>query len=133
MMPVKVSVGLILNNGSVLMGQRKPTKVYPLHWEFPGGKLEVGESHFEALRRELHEELAIEITNPEQWMNETATYSNGMIYEIEYFLVRSWNGEIQNQEFNQILWVSNEALPTLLHLSGNKTIVERLKRNGIPS
>jgi 8-oxo-dGTP diphosphatase len=133
MTPVKVAVALLLNDGRVLMGERKPAKVYPLHWEFPGGKLESGESHFEALRRELQEELAIDIADAEEWMAEVATYSNGMTYDIRYFLVRSWHGEIDNREFNRILWVSNEMLPTLLHLSGNQNIFDRLTREGIPA
>lgn len=133
MTPVRVSVALLLKDGCVLMGERKATKVYPLHWEFPGGKIEDRETHLDALRRELHEELAIEITEAEEWMSEVATYSNGFTYDIRYFLVRSWQGEIQNQEFKRILWVSNETLPTLLHLSGNKNILERLQQDGIPA
>jgi 8-oxo-dGTP diphosphatase len=133
MTPIKVAVALLLKDGCVLMGERKPHKVYPLHWEFPGGKLEDGESHFDALKRELSEELGIDIAEAEEWMSEVATYSNGMTYDIRYFLVRSWQAEIDNREFNQILWVSNETLPTLLHLSGNKNILERLYTDGIPS
>jgi 8-oxo-dGTP diphosphatase len=133
MTPIKVAVALLLKNQCVLMGERRPTKVYPLHWEFPGGKLEDSESAPDALRRELREELGIEIQNTEEFMSELATYSNGMTYDIRYYLVRSWTGEITNQEFNSILWVSNETLPTLLHLSGNKNILERLFRDGIPT
>jgi 8-oxo-dGTP diphosphatase len=133
MTPIKVAVALLLKDGCVLMGERKPHKVYPLHWEFPGGKLEDGESHFDALQRELSEELGIDIAEAEEWMSEVATYSNGMTYDIRYFLVRSWQAEIDNREFNQILWVSNKTLPTLLHLSGNKNILERLYTDGIPS
>jgi 8-oxo-dGTP diphosphatase len=133
MTPIKVAVALLLKDGCVLMGERKPHKVYPLHWEFPGGKLEDGESHIDALQRELSEELGIDIAEAEEWMSEVATYSNGMTYDIRYFLVRSWQAEIDNREFNQILWVSNETLPTLFHLSGNKNILERLYTDGIPS
>ncbi len=130
---VRVVVGLLLRNGSVLMGERRPDKAYPLHWEFPGGKIEAGESAQDALRRELHEELGIEIVDAVLWDSEIATYSNGMTYGISYFLVRSWSGEITNMEFNRIEWKSNEVLPTLLHLSGNKVILERLMREGIPA
>lgn len=130
--PIPVVVGLLLEGGCVLMGERRPEKVYPLHWEFPGGKLEAGESEIVALRRELLEELAIEIEHAEPWFREVARYSNGMTYDIGYYLVRSWQGEIQNQEFHAIRWVSNETLGTLLHLSGNKNILDRLAREGIP-
>lgn len=126
-----VSVGLLLKDGYVLMGERLPTKEYPLHWEFPGGKLDTYEDTVSALRRELNEELAIDICDAEEWFNELALYSNGKAYDVTYFLVRSWKGEIVNREFNRIAWVSREMLPTLLHLSGNKRIVKRLIRKGI--
>jgi 8-oxo-dGTP diphosphatase len=132
-MPIKVAVALLLKDGCVLMGERRPEKVYPLHWEFPGGKLEDGETATEAMKRELQEELAIDIQDAEEFMSEVATYSNGMTYDIRYYLVRSWHGEVKNQEFHRVLWVSNEALPTLLHLSGNKNILDRFAHEGIPS
>jgi 8-oxo-dGTP diphosphatase len=130
---VRVAVALLVRDGRVLMGERKAEKVYPLHWEFPGGKIEAGETAQDALKRELKEELGIEIAGTEMWDSEIATYSNGMTYGISYFLVRSWNGEISNVEFNRIEWITNEVLPTLLHLSGNKAILERLMLEGIPS
>jgi 8-oxo-dGTP diphosphatase len=131
--PICVAVALILNDGCVLMGERSPEKIYPLHWEFPGGKIERGETAIQALRRELHEELGIEVVDPELWDSNVALYSNGMIYAISYFLVRAWNGEIINREFNRIAWISSEMLPTLLHLSGNEAILQRLMQAGIPS
>jgi 8-oxo-dGTP diphosphatase len=130
--PIEVAVALIVRDGSVLMGERRPDKVYPLHWEFPGGKLEANETPYEALRRELNEELSIEIEHAKECYAEIATYSNGVTYDIRYFLVHDWSGEIQNREFNRLLWVSNEMLPTLTHLSGNKNILERIEREGFP-
>ena len=129
---VRVAVALLVRDGSVLMGERKPEKIYPLHWEFPGGKIEAGETVQDALRRELHEELGIEIARAELWDSEIATYSNGITYAISYFLVREWNREISNLEFNRVEWISREMLPNLLHLSGNEAILARLMREGIP-
>src|ERR1039457_3254846 len=60
-MSIAIAVALILKDGCVLMGERRADKGYPLHWEFPGGKLEFGEMDFDALRRELKEELSIEV------------------------------------------------------------------------
>jgi 8-oxo-dGTP diphosphatase len=133
MTPVQVAVALLLKDGCVLMGERRTDKVYPLHWEFPGGKLETGETPLDALRRELLEELAIQIQDAEEWMHEIATYSIGITYDVRYYLVRSWSGQLENREFHQIKWVSNEILPTLLHLSGNKNILDRLAHEGIPA
>src|SRR5437763_12424295 len=111
---IPVAVALLLKDGCVLMGERRADKVYALHWEFPGGKLETNESAVEALRRELQEELDIEMGDAELWSSELATYSNGMTYDISYFLVREWRGEIYNREFNQVGWINSEMLPTLL-------------------
>jgi 8-oxo-dGTP diphosphatase len=130
--PVHVAVALMLWDGCVLMGERKPEKIYPLHWEFPGGKIEVGETALDALRRELFEELGIEVADAEMYFSETATYSNGVTYEISYFVVREWDREIANLEFNRIEWISEALLPSLLQLSGNKAILDRLMREGIP-
>ncbi len=127
-----VAVGLLLRDGCVLMGERQPEKVYPLHWEFPGGKLEANESALGALRRELREEIGVEIEDAEEWFSEIHTYSNGMTYDVTYFLVRSWHGEIINKEFHRVKWISDAVLPTLLHLSGNKRILEQLMSGGIP-
>lgn len=129
---VSVAVGLLLKNGCVLMGERRPDKIYSLHWEFPGGKLEANESTLDAVRRELREELGVEIQDMEEWFSEIATYSNGITYDISFFLVRSWHGEITNNEFHRLEWISEAMLPTLLHLSGNQRILERLMREGIP-
>jgi 8-oxo-dGTP diphosphatase len=133
MTPVQVAVALLLKDGCVLMGERRTDKVYPLHWEFPGGKLESGETPLDALRRELFEELAIQIQDSEEWMHEIATYSIGITYDVRYYLVRSWKGSLENREFNRTRWVSNEILPTLLHLSGNQNILDRLAHEGIPA
>jgi 8-oxo-dGTP diphosphatase len=129
---IGVAVALLVKDGYVLMGERKQEKVYPLHWEFPGGKIELGETPLEALTRELREELDIKIGDAELWFSECASYSNGMTYNISYFLVHSWQGEILNREFNQLTWVNTEMLPTLLHLSGNANILNRLMQEGIP-
>ena len=130
--PVRVAVGLLVKEGCVLMGERRPEKIYPLHWEFPGGKLEPNESAVDAVRRELQEELGVEVEDAEEWFSEVHTYSNGITYDISYFLVRAWRGEIVNREFQRVEWISETMLPTLLHLAGNKRILERLRREGIP-
>lgn len=129
---IPVVVALLLRDGAVLMGQRSEKKIYPLHWEFPGGKVEQGETLLAALHRELREELAIEATDGEQWFEETATYSNGHTYFITYFLVREFKGEPQNLEFHDVRWLSLEDMDALQHLSGNFRILERLKSEGIP-
>ncbi|MEO6939476.1 MAG: NUDIX domain-containing protein [Candidatus Kapaibacterium sp.] len=133
MMPIDVVVALLLRNGTVLMGERVETKVYPLHWEFPGGKVEAGETGEQALIRELQEELNITIESSEEWFHELATYSNGLTYSIKYYLVRDFMGEVENLEFNQVGWFDAQMLPTLIHLSGNDRILAKLIAEGIPA
>lgn len=115
------------------MCQRPQTKIYPLHWEFPGGKVEQGETKAEALIRELREELGIESSIDEEYFNEIASYSNGLTYDISYFLVREFDREPENKEFNAIGWIDNGTLPTLTHLSGNDRILRQFYEQGIPA
>ena len=114
------------------MCQRPDTKIYPLHWEFPGGKVEPGETKPQALVRELHEELGIDAVAGEEYFNEIASYSNGLTYDITYFLVYEFEPEPVNKEFNAIGWIDEETLPTLLHLSGNDRILKQFYEHGIP-
>ena len=129
---IPVVVALILRDGAVLMCQRPATKIYGLKWEFPGGKVEHGESKADALCRELHEELGIDAQIGEEYFNEIASYSNGMTYDITYFLVRMFTPEPVNKEFKEIKWVTNDTLPMLEHLSGNDCILKQFYELGIP-
>lgn len=129
---IPVVVAILLRDESFLMCQRPESKIYPLHWEFPGGKVEAGETPFEALRRELREELEIEISHAEHWFNEIATYSNGLTYDISYFLVDGRQVEPVNVEFNAIEWVTLAMLDSMQHLSGNDRILNKIVQEGIP-
>jgi 8-oxo-dGTP diphosphatase len=129
---IPVVVALILQDGAVLMCQRPETKIYGLRWEFPGGKVEPGETKEQALARELREELGIEAVIGEKYFNEIASYSNGMTYDITYFLVREFDREPINKEFNAIGWIDDLTLPTLQHLTGNDRILKQFYSQGIP-
>jgi 8-oxo-dGTP diphosphatase len=129
---IPVVVALILRDGAVLMCQRPKEKIYGLKWEFPGGKVEPGESKPAALARELQEELGIDAQIGEEYFNEIASYSNNMTYDITYFVVRIFTPEPENKEFNEIRWVTNDMLPMLEHLSGNDRILKQFYEYGIP-
>jgi 8-oxo-dGTP diphosphatase len=132
MIPIPVVTGLIVKDGKVLMGQRHPDKLYPLHWEFPGGKVEHGEKPLEALQRELMEELLIGVSKAEVWFEDTMEYSNGLTYQVTFFLVRDFEGEPVNTEFNEIGWFTAPELDFIQHLSGNLNILEKIAAEGLP-
>jgi 8-oxo-dGTP diphosphatase len=121
----EVSVGILQRDGSVLAGQRKRTTRYPLKWEFPGGKLEQGETPREALIRELHEELGIVATPGNEFHRQEWDYGD-LSYRVFYFLVPVFTGEPVNHTFEQIMWVSPEELLEMDILEGNREVVERL-------
>jgi 8-oxo-dGTP diphosphatase len=129
---IPVVVALIVRDGAVLMCQRPKDKIYGLKWEFPGGKVEPGETNAHALARELQEELGIDAQIGEKYFNEIASYSNGMTYDISYYMVRVFSPEPVNKEFHDIRWVRNDMMPMLEHLSGNDCILKQFSELGIP-
>ncbi len=131
-MPVEVVTALLLKDGAIMMCQRNEKKIYPLHWEFPGGKVEPGETMIQALQREIREELHVEIKDAEEWYEDTMTYSYGITYHVTFFLVRSFLGEPVNTEFNAIDWITPPMIGSIQHLSGNAQIIEKLIKDGYP-
>jgi 8-oxo-dGTP diphosphatase len=121
----EVSVGILFRNGSVLAGQRKHTTRYPFKWEFPGGKLEPGETPREALIRELHEELGIVASPDTEFYTQEWDYGD-LSYRIYYFMVPVFTGEPVNHTFEQIKWVEPAELLKMDILEGNRVVVERL-------
>jgi 8-oxo-dGTP diphosphatase len=106
--PVDVAVGVLIDAaGRFLLTSRPPGKVWAGYWEFPGGKLEAGESVEAALRRELHEELGITIGAVEPWQTELIDYPHARV-RLHFCKVREWQGEMQMREGQRMAW---EQLP----------------------
>ena len=97
-----------------------------LKWEFPGGKIEPNETSQEALARELDEELAIHATIGPLITTIRHTYRNGGAIEIEFFLVRDFQGEPVNRIFQQMLWSPFSRLPDYDFLSADLTLIRDL-------
>ena len=132
-MPIRVVTGLLIRDDKILMCLRHEEKsYYPLHWEFPGGKVETGESLYQALFRELQEELNISVNDATIWFEDTMSYSNGMIYHVSFYSINSFEGEPVNTEFQEIRWINVHELDSLQHLSGNINIIRKLKEEGLP-
>ena len=113
--PVDVAVGvLIAPDGRFLLTSRPPGKVYAGYWEFPGGKLEVGESVQQALTRELHEELGISIGTVHPWQTELFDYPHALV-RLHFCKVYDWQGEFEMRERQAMAWqtLPVEVVPVL--------------------
>jgi 8-oxo-dGTP diphosphatase len=106
--PVDVAVGVLIDSeGRFLMTSRPTGKVYADHWEFPGGKLESGETVAQALRRELNEELGIDIGEAHPWQVEMVDYPHALV-RLHFCKVYEWAGEFEMREGQAMAW---ERLP----------------------
>lgn len=118
---VAVVVGVLLNDaGEVLLCQRPEGKAYALQWEFPGGKVESGETGPAALARELREELAVEADVGRLLHSAEAFYRDGGTFAVEYYQVGTWRGAPRNQAFAQFRWVAPATLLEYDVLEGNR-------------
>ena len=109
--PVQVAVGVLLDaQGRFLLTSRPPGKVYAGYWEFPGGKVEAGESIDATLRRELHEELGITIGAAEPWHVTMHDYPHALV-RLHFCKVFAWDGAFEMREGQQMAW---QDLPTTL-------------------
>lgn len=105
---VDVAVGVLMApDGAFLLTSRPPGKVYAGYWEFPGGKLEAGESVEQALRRELHEEIGVTIGAVQPWREELVDYPHALV-RLHFCKVFDWQGELQMREAQGCRW---ERLP----------------------
>ncbi|MEY4755536.1 MAG: hypothetical protein RJA34_434 [Pseudomonadota bacterium] len=105
---VEVAVGILIDaDGRFLLTTRPAGKAYEGYWEFPGGKLEVGESVESALRRELQEEIGITIGTVEPWRVELVDYPHALV-RLHFCKVYAWKGELQMRESQCYSW---EQLP----------------------
>jgi 8-oxo-dGTP diphosphatase len=102
--PVDVAVGVLVDSGGrFLLTSRPDGKVYAGYWEFPGGKLEAGETVEQALRRELHEELGITIGGAHPWKVEIVDYEHARV-RLHFCKVYEWQGEFEMRERQSMAW-----------------------------
>ncbi len=134
----EVAVGIITLGNQVLACQRRSDARYPLKWEFPGGKIEQGETPSQALARELHEELDIRVNVGEEFFRQEWIYPDGLdnprkdgAFRVFYHYIHSFTGTPLNRVFEQIRWVSMPELQALDLLEGNRDAVAFLVKHGI--
>jgi 8-oxo-dGTP diphosphatase len=123
---IEVVAGLICENGRVLVCQRKVNAAFPLKWEFPGGKVENGERYEDALRRELREELQIEVETATKIYDHQHTYTGVSQVNLTFFHVQKYQGEVKNLIFEQIAWVEFEKLLDFDFLEGDLPLIQKL-------
>jgi 8-oxo-dGTP diphosphatase len=121
-----VVVALILRGREVLICQRRPDQPMALKWEFPGGKMEPGESAEEALARELDEELGIDAKIGARVLRMRHTYRSGSAVDLQFFEVHEFGGEITNRIFNDMRWCELTDLPRYDFLAADRVLIRDL-------
>jgi len=124
----QVVAALIVRKDRLLICQRTERQPMPLKWEFPGGKIEDGEQPHEALRRELQEELGIEATIGDEVACVHHQYAGGSALELRFFLVREWQGNIENRIFRSLRWARRAALPRYDFLEADLRLVQDIAK-----
>jgi len=119
----QVVAALIVRDDTVLICQRTKYQPMALKWEFPGGKIEPGEEARAALRRELDEELGIQAEIGDEVTRIKHTYRNGGAIELRFFLVKKYEGELENRIFKDIVWAKLTALPSYDFLEADIKLV----------
>ena len=121
-----VAAALIVRGGEVLIGQRRPEQPMAHQWEFPGGKIEPGESREQALARELHEELGISATIGARVTRVRHNYRHGGAVDLQFFAVHEFSGEIVNHIYQQVRWVRLDDLPGYDFLPADRDLIRDL-------
>jgi mutator protein MutT len=122
----RAAVAILRENGRILVCQRKKNSRYELKWEFPGGKVESGESVPDCVNRELREELSINVEIIGPMKSQVNRYDDGGVYEVTYCFILQFSGRPVNNAFDEIRWVTLTELRSMDILEGNKSFVSNL-------
>ncbi len=108
-----------------LLGQRAPGTFYPGYWEFPGGKVEAGETPHAALVRELAEELGIGVLRADPWLRREHVYEHAHV-RLNFFRVRDWCGELHDHVHSALAWQRADSLTVSPMLPANAPVLSAL-------
>lgn len=124
--PTQVVVGILTHENRVLVGERPQGKPYSGYWEFPGGKIEPHETAQAALKRELHEELGIEVTKATPWFQHEHTYPDKTVL-LHVWLIQEFVGTPVGKENQKLAWVTFAEMSKLRVLEGNTPIIDSIE------
>lgn len=113
-------------DGSFLVGQRAADTFYAGYWEFPGGKVEPGETPRDALIRELHEELDMQVDEAWPWLTREHVYEHAHV-SLHFFEVPAWHGEIHDRVHAALSWQQADAMTVEPMLPANGPILKALR------
>ena len=125
---IPVSSAIIIKNGKILIGLRSKKDQGGGLWEFPGGKIELEESDVNAIIRELKEELGINAIVEQKVMQYVHKYKN-TLYDISFFEINSFNGEVKMNVHDEIKWVDIYSLKDFVFISGDLLFIDKLLNN----
>ncbi len=122
----KVAAAVIQrSDGTFLLGQRAAGTFYPGYWEFPGGKVEAGETPRQALDRELREELGIEVRKAHPWLIREHHYEHAHVM-LHFFRVVEWEGELRDHVHSALAWQLADAVTVSPMLPANARVLNAL-------
>jgi 8-oxo-dGTP diphosphatase len=129
--PIEVAAGLLRDGELILVCQRRADGAHPLRWEFPGGKVEPGESPDGCLERELYEELAIHATVGTRLASVEYQYPDGAHVRVHFFAITAHRGTIENRVFERIEWRPLGRLDELDFLDADRPLLALLRRQAM--
>ena len=129
---IRVVAGLIQQGGKLLICQRRRDAAFALKWEFPGGKVEAGETYESGLRRELREELGIEADIGPEAYSTRHDYPGKYTVELMFYHIVDFSGALANYAFEQVCWAVPADLPTYDFLEGDAELISLLSQGQIP-
>lgn len=126
---LKVVVGILksADKMKMLISQRPINKPYSGYWEFPGGKVEPGESALAALKREMQEELGIVVDEAQPCFDHIHQYPEKKVF-LQVWRIVKFSGEVRPLEQQNLCWVSMDEIKTMQILDANWAILEKMKQ-----
>ena len=128
---ILVTAGILTDGERILICQRKAGDRFGLKWEFPGGKVEGGETPETCLGRELAEELGIEAEVGPEVHRTDYRYPNGFAVRLLFFKILRYTGAPENREFEQFVWARADELSGFDFLEADREVVDRLARGEV--